>query len=238
LSREILAFSIYAGMGIAFVASTFVPQLPAIARSATGFVGAAAGAAGVFCSVMVYAATRRSHWRGSLTGCKFGSSAVILGAATVILVSLLTSAAGGSGSGEMSGRALPPPFVTSGGYRLLSVALVLATAITCAVELAELRPQRHAAHGSVNRASGLLLGPLLRWTVLRFAAGLLGGLVLPVLGLALVRRSLAIPSGAFPLVAVSALAALSFVLCLGAELVERFLFFAAAPASRMPGGLD
>jgi Fe-S-cluster-containing dehydrogenase component/DMSO reductase anchor subunit len=247
LSREILAFSIYAGTAIGFAATFFLPQLPAIARSATGCAGAAVGAAGVLCSVMVYAATRRFHWRGSLTGCKFGSSAVILGAATVILVSLLTSAAGGGGggsgggrgSGEVLGPTLAPPFVSSGGYRLLSVALVLATIITCAVDLAELRPHRPAPHGpAVNRATGLLLGPLLRWTVLRFAAGLLGGLVLPALGLAFARRSLAVPSGAFPLVGVCALAALSLLLCLGAELVGRFLFFAAAPASRMPGGLD
>jgi DMSO reductase anchor subunit len=240
LSREILAFSVYAGTTVAFVATYFLRQLPAIARSASGYAGAAAGGGGVLCSVMVYAATGRAHWRGSVTGCKFASSTVILGAATVILVSLVAGAAHGGGGSRMSGSELAPPFVTSGGYRLLSVALVLATVIKCAVELAELRPHRRAAHGSVTRASGLLLGPLLRWTGLRFAAGLLGGLVLPGLGLALLRLSSATPTGGFPLVSVSvsAVAALSFVLCLGAELVERFLFFAAAPASRMPGGLD
>ena len=105
LSREIIAFSLFAGLAAAFAASFFIPRAPAAMRSA---LGAAAGPAlGVFCSVMVYGATRRAHWRSAVTGFKFALSTIILGTSTVLMISMLFSA------GPTRRRARRPPFVAS-----------------------------------------------------------------------------------------------------------------------------
>jgi DMSO reductase anchor subunit len=61
-------------------------------------------------------------------------------------------------------------------------------------------------------------------TAARFLCGALGGIILPAAGLGLVPPGLTIAIAAF-------------VLALAGELCERYLFFAAAPASRMPGGV-
>jgi hypothetical protein len=59
----------------------------------------------------------------------------------------------------------------------------------------------------------------------RFVSGALGGLALPAIALLSGTR--------FP-----ALAIAMFALLLCGELCERYLFFKAAPPSRMPGGLS
>ena len=41
----------------------------------------------------------------------------------------------------------------------------------------------------------------------------------------------------FPVGRLALLSTLAFGLCLAGELLERYLFFAAAPASKMPGGI-
>jgi DMSO reductase anchor subunit len=72
-----------------------------------------------------------------------------------------------------------------------------------------------------------MLGDLQSLTLARFALAVAGGLALP-LGLA---------SGAVPPTGVGAVAVSMLLLLLTAELVERYLFFRAAPASRMPGAI-
>jgi DMSO reductase anchor subunit len=71
-----------------------------------------------------------------------------------------------------------------------------------------------------------MLGDLRRATVARFALLALGGGVLP-LAATLAHTA----SGLRPI------ALLMLALLVAAELAERYLFFRAAPASRMPGGL-
>jgi hypothetical protein len=81
----------------------------------------------------------------------------------------------------------------------------------------------------LKRSALLMTGPLVRWTRARFACGLLGGFVLP-----LVLRSLlddVVPASP----AMIATSAGLFVLCVLGELLERYLFFAAVAAPRMPG---
>jgi DMSO reductase anchor subunit len=80
MSREILAFTGFAGAAAAFVACSFWPPLAGLAvpfaHSATllGFVGVA-------CSAMIYVDTRRAFWRSNLTFTKFFGSALLLGSA-------------------------------------------------------------------------------------------------------------------------------------------------------------
>jgi hypothetical protein len=90
--------------------------------------------------------------------------------------------------------------------------------------LLHVRERRNSMH---KRMATVMLGELSRVTQLRFAAGVLGGLFVPVLFL---RVPITEQVAAF-------LACLMAALLLLAEFSERYLFFRAAPASRMPGGL-
>ena len=103
-------------------------------------------------------------------------------------------------------------------------------------ELSVLRHLRDPHHSVPKRTALLLVGDLGAFTRARFCCGVLGALVLPGLGLLLVRLSLS--SGtSFPFVWVTLISALGFGLSLGGELLERYLFFATAPASKMPGSI-
>ena len=125
LSREILVFSLFAALAAAFAGSFFVPRVPASMRAILGATAATTGALGVLCSVMVYAATRRRHWRGPVTGLKFALSTLILGTATVVMVSLFSSASGSAA----------PAFVAAGPYCLLTFLLMGAGGLMLAFEL-------------------------------------------------------------------------------------------------------
>src|SRR5260370_11402081 len=70
LSREAIAFALFALLAASYGVSAAAPLLPALASKraivATSLVlqdaAALAGALGVFCSVMFYVATRREQW--------------------------------------------------------------------------------------------------------------------------------------------------------------------------------
>jgi Fe-S-cluster-containing dehydrogenase component/DMSO reductase anchor subunit len=72
LSREIVAFGLFAGLA----ALDAVHGTPTI-----GAAAAVAGLAGVVCSTMVYAATKRECWSADVTGVKYVMTTAILGAA-------------------------------------------------------------------------------------------------------------------------------------------------------------
>jgi Fe-S-cluster-containing dehydrogenase component/DMSO reductase anchor subunit len=212
LSREALAFGLFAGAGAAYATTLFAERLsPSTLRTlAIGlrtpleWTAAVLGLLGVFSSVMVYAATGRPHWRGSLTGFRFFATTVLLGAAAVHAVSSFAASA-----------------TTTGGKggRLLEVVVVVSI-IKLLSEAAALRHVRARQHSAMKRVAVLLVRDLSRLTVARFVCGVLGGIVLP-------------------LVTSSAAAAVpSALLLLAGEGLERYLFFKAAPASRMPGALS
>jgi Fe-S-cluster-containing dehydrogenase component/DMSO reductase anchor subunit len=234
LSREIIAFSLFAGLAAAFAGSYFVPRGVALPvpitklRPLLGIGGAAGGALGVFCSVMVYAATKRAHWRGSLTGLKFGLTSVVLGAATVLAISVVWSAALGSG--------ITPAFVETGAHRVLSLTLIAAAGLKLLAEAAVFRHLRDRHHSVGKRLALLMKGDLARVATARFLCGALGGLLLPALGIGL--RAVSVSGRPFPLAPLTVVAVAGFVLALAGELCERYLFFAAAPASKMPGGVN
>ena len=231
LSREILAFSLFAAAASAFAGALFFPQVPSAIQTALGYAGAVTGVGGVFCSVMVYAATRRAHWRGSVTGFKFSLTTVVLGAATVIMASILSTTV------MAHDAAVAPALVSTGVFQLLSVILMGASAIKLTSELSDLRHLRDPHHSVMKRHAVLLVGPLGRFTRARYWTGVGGGLVLPAVGLLVLKFAGSSGAATFPYVALVVLSVLSFGLCLVGELLERYLFFAAAPASRMPGGI-
>jgi formate dehydrogenase iron-sulfur subunit len=80
LSREILAFGLFAGAGTACAAARLV-DLPSdlirVAEAAT----VAGGIAGVACSTALYAVTGRRWWRTPVTGTRFAATTLACGAA-------------------------------------------------------------------------------------------------------------------------------------------------------------
>ncbi len=231
LSREILAFSLFAGLSAASAASFFIPRVGSGLRTVLGSSAAGAGALGVFCSVMVYAATRRPHWRGSVSGFKFTLSTLVLGSATVVMVSMVTN--------TITAGALintVPIFVATTAYQWLTTLLLVAAGIKLLSELSVLLHLRDRHHSVPKRTALLLVGDLKGFTQARFWSGAVGALILPTVGLFIVRGAVAAATP-FPLHLITLLSILAFALCLTGELLERYLFFAAAPASKMPGGV-
>jgi formate dehydrogenase iron-sulfur subunit len=230
LSREAVVFGLFAGAGGVYAASLlpgWLPLFPGQAlflqlRPLWELSAVGLGLLGVLCSVMVYAATRRAHWRGSLTGPRFFATTSLLGVATVLAVSLLTAGALGAGRGAGLVRALLLVLMAVSGGKLLAEASVLR----------HLKDPRHTVG---KRVALVMLRDLERPTLARFLCGGVGGIVIPGLALLVLPES---PMAAGFTAGLRAAGLASLALLLVGELLERYLFFKAAPASRMPGGLS
>jgi len=161
LSREILALSLFAGALAADAASRFperVPSLLAAGRSLWEGAAAVTGVALVGCSVMVYAATRRAHWRATLTAARFLGTTALLGVASALATTV---------------------FLHGAAVRLLALATMLLAAAKLAGEAAALRRGRE--HGTSRRIAALMTSALRGPTLGRFGCGAFGGLFLPAL---------------------------------------------------------
>ena len=218
LSREALVFGVFAQLAItygALVAAPLLPDFPGktfMLSSAPLLRMAAVGSGllGVFCSVMVYVVTRREQWSFAQTGVKFFSTTLLLGSASVLTVSTWGANA------EVAARPS------------LLVSVIMATTL-----LKLVFEGRSLTHASDRRATALkrmaviMRGELRQVTLLRFALLILGGLALPA----------ALDSKLVPAAGTTIVTLLVLFMLLAGELAERYLFFRAAPASRMPGGL-
>ncbi len=222
MSREILSFGLFAKAGAVYAAALAPQLLPAFpgkallvgAREELHLAAAGAGLLGVLCSAMIYGATKRAHWRAPLVNAKFFGTTLLLGAASAWAL-LAAAAAWTSAAGE-----------TARAEGLLLRAVLGVAAAKLAFELAVFRHLGDRRHTVMKRVALLMIRDLRRATIGRFVAGLVGGIVLPLVGLLRFDRPPA------------ALAVAAFLLLLAGELLERYLFFKAAPASRMPGGLS
>jgi formate dehydrogenase iron-sulfur subunit len=223
MSREAIGFGVFAKMGVLYAASvaaahwaTFPGRNVVLAAGPIlEGITAAVGLAGVFFSVMIYVATRRTQWRGMITGVKFFGTTLLLGPATVLAVAQLVA-----GSLPVETRAA----VMSGLARGLLLAVLGAAAFKALFELSLLRHMRDQGHTILKRVAIVTLRDLNRSTFWRFFCLGVGGILLPLLVL----------GGA---VSVTWVAPLSFFLLVVGEFCERYQFFKAAPPSRMPGAL-
>jgi len=84
----------------------------------------------------------------------------------------------------------------------------------------------------LRRSALLMARELANFTLARFALGILGGVCMP--GFLLLRFS---PGAAESQAELLILTSVLFIACLAGELLERYLFFAAAAGPRMPGGI-
>ena len=180
----------------------------------------AAGLAGVFCSMMIYVYTQRPFWSGSQTFVKFSLTTVWLGLSAVLSVSLVAAGLRES----LSVRELMADY-----GRWLCQGIVYVAAAKLLYEAALFRHLASKQATPLNRSARLMVGELAVWSRCRFAVGIIGGVFLP---LVMLNQSATAPGAS-----IAALGLASFGLSLLGETLERTLFFTAAVAPRMPGGL-
>jgi Fe-S-cluster-containing dehydrogenase component/DMSO reductase anchor subunit len=227
LSREILAFGVFALLTTVYAALPWLDLANADAseqwRTILGTLVGISGIAGVFCSVMIYASTRRPFWSFTRTGLKFFLTVAVLGLPAVLLIWLTAAiwldALTIDGVMARYGMALCSAVAILTAFKLLMEGAILASLAT-------------KQFAPLKRTALLMVGELGPTTLQRFAMGLAGGMVLPAVLAS--PYLLAQGAGHSPLFVVCA-ATLSLVLLTVGEALERYLFFAAVVAPKMPG---
>jgi Fe-S-cluster-containing dehydrogenase component/DMSO reductase anchor subunit len=223
LSREVIAFGLFATLAFVYAAAPLLGGFgveEAQWQNVLGGVVAVSGLAGVACSTMIYASTRRPFWNAGYTAVKFFLTCAVLGIPVAMLMQLGVAALS---SDTAAGGAIDATLqVLCAGLLAASVLKMLAeAAIFCWLGATTFTPLR--------RTALLLTGDLASVMTRRILVGTLGGVALP--GFLLIRD---LPATTSPELAV-VFAVLMVVLGTAGELCERFLFFSAVVAPKMPG---
>lgn len=227
LSREIVCFGAFAGLASLYAALPWLSDWGLnVSRGANDLLGlgvVATGLAGVGCSVMVYDSTRRPLWHWLRTGIRFLLTGALLGIPTSLLIAFVSAAC----TEALSVRQIMNDYGTHlcgwlalvAGLKLLFEASIFAHLLS-----RRLTP--------LKRTAMLSSGELSRWTAQRFFFGVVGGVALPgILYLAPLVNPDRPLSTEFITVAVVLALAVSFL----GEVFERYLFFSAVIAPKMPG---
>lgn len=229
LSREIVAFGLFALLATVYAAVGWPPpEGEAHAGRLQQFLGAAvvgSGLVGVISSVMIYHSTRRAFWNVAATGIRFLLTTVILGIASVWLALMTASL--------LSGAAEPARFAIRQSIPLCRW-LIIASVVKLASEASLFRHLWRKQHTPLKRSAMLMTGPLANVVLARFASGFIGGVWMPAL--LWFGGSLSGGETANEVFLTAAVASL-FASCLAGEILERYLFFTAVTAPKMPGGV-
>lgn len=209
LSREVIAMGLFAGLtggGLWAAARNPVLLPPALATAAL------AGAWALFCSMMVYADTRREAWALRFVGPKFLGTAWAVGAALTLLLSVSREG---------------PSDRTAG----IAGLTVLGGILKLAADQQILRHLFDDDFSPLHKTALYLAGPAGRRNRQRTALTFLGAVVVP--GLIWV----ALKSGPWSLSGTGLVAAagLAVGLILWGELIEKRLFFESVQTRKMPG---
>lgn len=227
LSREILVFGMFALMASLYAGSSWLNvaglQVTAGVQQAFGAAAAIMGMAGVFCSVMIYVDTQRPFWNAPLTCAKFLGTAAVLGIPTALLISVATAAL----SSQLGVREVMVQFGQS-----LCLLLLIAALLKMAAESLVFLHLTRKQLTPLKRTAMLMTGELGLTTVKRFFFGLIGGVFLP--GVLFAERTLTSEAGFSAPFLVLGVILILLALLIG-EFLERFLFFTAVVAPRMPG---
>lgn len=221
LSREILAFGVFAGLVTWLVGAEWLPQsVPLFGVGPKALLSAVSfwGLAGVFCSAMIYHRTKRPFWNVYQSGLRFGLTTLLLGLAVTRVSGAMTLALF-----EQDDAALP------GLLSLVGRGVCLTAVLKGLFELGAFVPLSDRLQTPLKRSALLLIGPLRRKVLARFALLVVGGVLLTLLETAAQHEVFA-PRQEL------VMATTSLFLLLGGELIERSLFFKASVAFRMPGG--
>lgn len=231
LSREIVAFGLFAFLATIYAGSIRRAQTTAATHSGnswewTDVLGATVvvcGVMAVFCSAMVYVFTQRECWSIFRVAMRFTLTSAILGTAAVWLTILALAMSSPSGAAltliQKCGPALCATLIGAAGVKLV-------------FEAVEFRHLWRRRMTPLKRSSLLMTRDLSNATLARFALGAFGGLLLPSMLLGEAPTMNDAETMQFVV-----LAGLVFIACLAGELLERYLFFAACAAPRMPGGI-
>lgn len=224
LSREILAFGIFAGLASIYAALPSIASFDwTISKSLDAKFGtavAASGLIGILCSAMIYASTQRPFWHWAFTLPKFLLTGMILGVPTALAVSLVAAALDDGTAAEVFRRIGPAACQI----------MIAASVAKLTLEATVLTWLRSPLLTPLKRTAVLMTGELALTTFQRFLVGFVGGVALPLF--LLQRAESATSERTLTLVLLSILAVgISAV----GELLERYLFFTAVVAPKMPG---
>ncbi len=229
LSREIVAFGAFTGLASAYAGSAWLQQRGlAISPALLNMLGASAALAGLFgvvCSIMIYVDTQRPFWDGTSTTLKFMLTGVVLGLPTALLISLFAA---------LASQSLTLTQVMNEYGTLLCRATLVAVGVKLLYECLIFTHLRNKHQTPLKRTARLMTGELRQAVVWRFALGISGGLLLPAILLAQPWSGAGqVTQSVLLLITATAL----FGLSLAGELLERYLFFTAVVAPKMPGSL-
>ncbi|WP_339728045.1 DmsC/YnfH family molybdoenzyme membrane anchor subunit [uncultured Gimesia sp.] len=225
LSREILAFGAFANLAMVYAVLTWVsastfPELKSWQPLAGHMVGAV-GVVGIFCSVMIYVFTKREFWSFESTAFKFSLTAILMGiASTWLTIFVLNLTDNSPESNRLIAQAGP----------ILSKSLIITTILKLSFEASIFRYLLRRQNSPLKRSAVLMSGELSNITLARFACGILGGILMPAF---LLNHQTQPLQNLTLFIIVSIL----FIACLVGELLERYLYFSAVAAPRMPGVL-
>ena len=220
LSREIVAFGVFAGAACLYALAVWSTDVPEGVIRFLAWSVLAAGVAGVLCSVMIYAFTRREFWSFRRSAIKFFLTAAVLGLAAAWLSILVLSFLKEPGIAEVLMQ-------THGD--VLAQGLIAASVLKLGYEGLLVHHLWDWRNSAMKRSALLTVGPLSNKTLARFATGFLGGIAMPLFLLQ--------GGNATDRIATTIIVSLSFAACVAGELLERFQFFAAVSAPRMPGNV-
>jgi Fe-S-cluster-containing dehydrogenase component/DMSO reductase anchor subunit len=214
LSREVIAFGAFALFASLYAGLPWLP-IERISNDrhverGLGLLVVLSGLAGVLCSTMIYASTRRVFWNPIYTGLKFLLTCLVLGLPVALLLQRVTA---------------PSEASTT---NVLAAALIIVSITKLLSEAAVFGWSKSRRFTPMRRTALLMTGDLRRVTTWRFLLGIGGGILLPAL---LLNSSTSVANQLF----VFACAILTLALCVSGELLERYLFFAAVVAPKMPG---
>jgi Fe-S-cluster-containing dehydrogenase component/DMSO reductase anchor subunit len=220
LSREIVAFGLFAGLAILDATGFWLKSLRVFHLPGLGIAVALTGLLGVFCSVMIYHDTRRAFWRWLPVTLKFYGTTALAGTTAILFVTTVQGL-------------FYPSIAAQGAYQELTVFLskwlVTISGLKLGLEAVVFRHLWDRESSALQRTAQLLSGELAEISTARFLLGLVGGVLLPM---AFVLQR--------PAPGISTLGITLWILVFvaGGELLERYLFFTSAISARMPGGIN
>lgn len=221
LSREIVAFGAFAAAACLFALACWLSPASGL-TPVLGWMVAFTGISGVYCSVMIYVFTGREFWSFGTTAAKFTLTAAMLGIAatwlSILVFGLFVDTPAAVNLSQRSGVPLVRALLTTTVLKLLLEASLFQNLL-----LRRQSPRKRSAQLLIGVLSGSLFA--------RCAAGLLGGIVMPLFVWNELTESELRP--VFIVIAV----AMMFVACVVGEVLERYQFFAACAAPRMPGSI-
>jgi formate dehydrogenase iron-sulfur subunit len=173
---------------------------------------------------MIYIACGRECWNAARVGLRFVLTAALLGVAAVwwsLLAQMLLRPSPESAA------------LTASLGAALCWALLGISTMKLLWELSLFRHLLDRRMTAMRRSAILTVHALSGVALARFAAGFLGGIVMPAMLLS--GWEALTTSG--DIVRFTVLSGILFLACLAGELLERSLFFTACAAPRMPGGI-